>query len=199
MIKKLQKLAMVTGVLSLVCIVPMILPMILGRSAAGKEILRNYCAIPFWACISVFIVSVALSLLYLSLKEGRGDWKLGIAFPAISIGLAAIGVFAFYTGIINPLRDLPYLASPDTVSLRDVRFSYNNIGDSPTIEVSGKDAEGSEESFSISRKEYEEGEHLYQQAREASGRQMVTADIEYLPYSETILHLNMRIENSTQS
>lgn len=199
MIKKLQKLAMAAGILSLVFIIPMIIPVIAGNNKTQKEILKKYCAIPFWSCISVFIICTAVCLLYLSVKEGKGDWKLGIAFPAVSIILAAIGVFAFYSEIINSLRDFPYLNHPAAVSLKEARFSYNNIGDSPTIQVSGKDSEGNEESFSISRREYEKGQSLYQQTKGTSGHQMVVADVEYLPYSDTVLNLNMRIEENTQN
>ena len=159
MINKLQKLTMTTGVLALVFILPMAFSAVTGSSGGRNGIVKNYCSIPFWICISVFVL---------------------------------------YVQVVNPLRDIPYLNSPHTVSLADVNFYYSNISDSPTIEISGIDAGGREETFSISRKEFKEGETLLQQAAKSGGAQAVTADITYLPYSETVLDMDMKIADAAK-
>ena len=198
MIYRLQKLTMTTGVLALVFILPMTFSAVLVRSDGRNEIVENYCSIPFWICISVFVICTAVTLLYLSLREKHSGWQQKLAFPVIAAVLAGIAVFVLYVQVVNPLRDIPYLNSPHTVSLADVSFYYSNISDSPTIEISGTDADGREETFSISRKEFKEGETLLHQAAKSGGAQAVTADITYLPYSETVLDMDMKITDAAK-
>ena len=198
MIYRLQKLTMTTGVLALVFILPMTFSAVLGSSDGRNGIVENYCSIPFWICISVFVICTAVTLLYLSLREKHSGWQQKLAFPVIAAVLAGIAVFVLYVQVVNPLRDIPYLNSPHTVSLADVSFYYSNISDSPTIEISGTDADGREETFSISRKEFKEGETLLHQAAKSGGAQAVTADITYLPYSETVLDMDMKITDAAK-
>ena len=193
MIYRLQKLTMTTGVLALVFILPMAFSAVISSSDGRNGIVENYCSIPFWICISIFVICTAVTLLYLSLREKHSGWQQKLAFPVIAAVLAGIAVFVLYVQVVNPLRDIPYLNSPHTVSLADVSFYYSNISDSPTIEISGIDAGGREETFSISRKEFKEGETLLHQAAKSGGAQAVTADITYLPYSETVLDIDMAI------
>ncbi|HIW50895.1 MAG TPA: hypothetical protein IAA10_08085 [Candidatus Blautia intestinavium] len=198
MIYRLQKLTMTTGVLALVFILPMTFSAVIGSSDGRNGIVENYCSIPFWICISVFVICTAVTLLYLSLREKHSGWQQKLAFPVIAAVLAGIAVFVLYVQVVNPLRDIPYLNSPHTVSLADVSFYYSNISDSPTIEISGTDADGREETFSISRKEFKEGETLLHQAAKSGGAQAVTADITYLPYSETVLDMDMKITDAAK-
>lgn len=198
MIYRLQKLTMTTGVLALVFILPMTFSAVIGSSDGRNGIVENYCSIPFWICISVFVICTAVTLLYLSLREKHSGWQQKLAFPVIAAVLAGIAVFVLYVQVVNPLRDIPYLNSPHTVSLADVNFYYSNISDSPTIEISGTDADGREETFSISRKEFKEGETLLHQAAKSGGAQAVTADITYLPYSETVLDMDMKITDAAK-
>ena len=198
MIYRLQKLTMTTGVLALVFILPMAFSAVIGSSDGRNGIMENYCSIPFWICISVFVICTAVTLLYLSLKEKHGGWQQKLAFPVIAAVLAGLSVFVLYVQVVNPLRDIPYLNSPHTVSLADVNFYYSNISDSPTIEISGTDAGGRKETFAISREEFEEGEALLHQAAKSGGAQAVTADITYLPYSETVLDIDMAITGRSQ-
>lgn len=198
MIYRLQKLTMTTGVLALVFILPMTFSAVIGSSDGKNGIVENYCSIPFWICISVFVICTAVTLLYLSLREKHSGWQQKLAFPVIAAVLAGIAVFVLYVQVVNPLRDIPYLNSPHTVSLADVNFYYSNISDSPTIEISGTDADGREETFSISRKEFKEGETLLHQAAKSGGAQAVTADITYLPYSETVLDMDMKITDAAK-
>ncbi len=195
---KLQKLTMTTGVLALVFILPMAFSAVIGSSDGRNGIVENYCSIPFWICISVFVICTAVTLLYLSLREKHSGWQQKLAFPVIAAVLAGISVFVLYVQVVNPLRDIPYLNSPHTVSLADINFYYSNISDSPTIEISGSDADGREETFSISRKEFKEGEKLLHQAAKSGGAQAVTADITYLPYSETVLDMDMKITDAAK-
>ena len=198
MIYRLQKLTMTTGVLALVFILPMAFSAVVGTAAGRNGIVENYCSIPFWICISVFVICTAVTLLYLSLKEKHGGWQQKLAFPVIAAVLAGLSVFVLYVQVVNPLRDIPYLNSPHTVSLADVNFYYSNISDSPTIEISGTDTDGRKETFAISREEFEEGEALLHQAAKSGGAQAVTADITYLPYSETVLDIDMAITGRSQ-
>ena len=198
MIYRLQKLTMTTGVLALVFILPMAFSAVIGSSDGRNGIMENYCSIPFWICISVFVICTAVTLLYLSLKEKHGGWQQKLAFPVIAAVLAGLSVFVLYVQVVNPLRDIPYLNSPHTVSLADVSFYYSNISDSPTIEISGTDAGGRKETFAISREEFEEGEALLHQAAKSGGAQAVTADITYLPYSETVLDMDMKITDAAK-
>lgn len=198
MIYRLQKLTMTTGILALVFILPMTFSAVIGSSDGRNGIVENYCSIPFWICISVFVICTAVTLLYLSLREKHSGWQQKLAFPVIAAVLAGIAVFVLYVQVVNPLRDIPYLNSPHTVSLADVNFYYSNISDSPTIEISGTDADGREETFSISRKEFKEGETLLHQAAKSGGAQAVTADITYLPYSETVLDMDMKITDAAK-
>ena len=198
MIYRLQKLTMTTGVLALVFILPMAFSAVIGSSDGRNGIMENYCSIPFWICISVFVICTAVTLLYLSLKEKHGGWQQKLAFPVIAAVLAGLSVFVLYMQVVNPLRDIPYLNSPHTVSLADVNFYYSNISDSPTIEISGTDTDGRKETFAISREEFEEGEALLHQAAKSGGAQAVTADITYLPYSETVLDIDMAITGRSQ-
>ena len=198
MIYRLQKLTMTTGVLALVFILPMAFSAVIGSSDGRNGIMENYCSIPFWICISVFVICTAVTLLYLSLKEKHGGWQQKLAFPVIAAVLAGLSVFVLYVQVVNPLRDIPYLNSPHTVSLADVNFYYSNISDSPTIEISGTDTDGRKETFAISREEFEEGEALLHQAAKFGGAQAVTADITYLPYSETVLDIDMAITGRSQ-
>lgn len=198
MIYRLQKLTMTTGVLALVFILPMAFSAVIGSSDGRNGIMENYCSIPFWICISVFVICTAVTLLYLSLKEKHGGWQQKLAFPVIAAVLAGLSVFVLYMQVVNPLRDIPYLNSPHTVSLADVSFYYSNISDSPTIEISGTDAGGRKETFAISREEFEAGETLLDQAAKSGGAQTVTADITYLPYSETVLDMDMAITGRSQ-
>lgn len=198
MIYRLQKLTMTTGVLALVFILPMAFSAVIGSSDGRNGIMENYCSIPFWICISVFVICTAVTLLYLSLKEKHGGWQQKLAFPVIAAVLAGLSVFVLYVQVVNPLRDIPYLNSPHTVSLADVNFYYSNISDSPTIEISGTDTDGRKETFAISREEFEEGEALLHQAAKSGGAQAVTADITYLPYSETVLDIDMAITGRSQ-
>ena len=198
MIYRLQKLTMTTGVLALVFILPMAFSAIIGSSDGRNGIMENYCSIPFWICISVFVICTAVTLLYLSLKEKHGGWQQKLAFPVIAAVLAGLSVFVLYVQVVNPLRDIPYLNSPHTVSLADVNFYYSNISDSPTIEISGTDTDGRKETFAISREEFEEGEALLHQAAKSGGAQAVNADITYLPYSETVLDIDMAITGRSQ-
>ena len=198
MIYRLQKLTMTTGVLALVFILPMAFSAVVGKADGSNGIVENYCSIPFWICISVFVICTAVTLLYLSLKEKHGGWQQKLAFPVIAAVLAGLSVFVLYVQVVNPLRDIPYLNSPHTVSLADVNFYYSNISDSPTIEISGTDTDGRKETFAISREEFEEGEALLHQAAKSGGAQAVTADITYLPYSETVLDIDMAITGRSQ-
>lgn len=198
MIYRLQKLTMTTGVLALVFILPMAFSAVTGISGGRNGIVKNYCSIPFWICISVFVICTAVTLLYLSLKEKHGGWQQKLAFPVIAAVLAGISVFVLYVQVVNPLRDIPYLNSPHTVSLADVSFYYSNISDSPTIEISGTEANGRKETFAISREEFEEGETLLHQTSKSGGVQAVTADITYLPYSETVLDMDMKIADAAK-
>lgn len=198
MIYRLQKLTMTTGVLALVFILPMAFSAVVGKADGRNGIVKNYCSIPFWICISVFVICTAVTLLYLSLKEKHGGWQQKLAFPVIAAVLAGLSVFVLYVQVVNPLRDIPYLNSPHTVSLADVNFYYSNISDSPTIEISGTDTDGRKETFAISREEFEEGEALLHQAAKSGGAQAVTADITYLPYSETVLDIDMAITGRSQ-
>ena len=198
MIYRLQKLTMTTGVLALVFILPMAFSAVVGKAHGRNGIVENYCSIPFWICISVFVICSAVTLLYLSLKEKHGGWQQKLAFPVIAAVLAGLSVFVLYVQVVNPLRDIPYLNSPHTVSLADVNFYYSNISDSPTIEISGTDTDGRKETFAISREEFEEGEALLHQAAKSGGAQAVTADITYLPYSETVLDIDMAITGRSQ-
>lgn len=198
MIYRLQKLTMTTGVLALVFILPMAFSAVIGSFDGRNGIMENYCSIPFWICISVFVICTAVTLLYLSLKEKHGGWQQKLAFPVIAAVLAGLSVFVLYVQVVNPLRDIPYLNSPHTVSLADVNFYYSNISDSPTIEISGTDTDGRKETFAISREEFEEGEALLHQAAKSGGAQAVTADITYLPYSETVLDIDMAITGRSQ-
>ena len=198
MIYRLQKLTMTTGVLALVFILPMAFSAVIGSSDGRNGIMENYCSIPFWICISVFVICTAVTLLYLSLKEKHGGWQQKLAFPVIAAVLAGLSVFVLYMQVVNPLRDIPYLNSPHTISLADVSFYYSNISDSPTIEIRGTDAGGRKETFAISREEFEEGETLLHQAAKSGDAQAVTADITYLPYSETVLDIDMAITGRSQ-
>lgn len=198
MINKLQKLTMTTGVLALVFILPMALSAVISKTAGGNGITENYCSLPFWICISFFIICTAVTLLYLSLKERHGGWQQKLAFPVITAVLAGISVFVLYVQVVNPLRDIPYLNSPDTVLLNDVSFYYNNISDSPTIQISGMDADGRRKTFSISREEFKEGKELLMQTQNLDGSQALTAAITYLPYSEMILDIDMTVTDRPQ-
>ena len=118
MIYRLQKLTMTTGVLALVFILPMAFSLLLSaKPTAGTGLWKITVLFPFWICISVFVICTAVTLLYLSLKEKHGGWQQKLAFPVIAAVLAGLSVFVLYVQVVNPLRDIPYLNSPHTVSL----------------------------------------------------------------------------------
>ena len=60
------------------------------------------------------------------------------------------------------------------------------------------DADGRRKTFSISREEFKEGKELLMQTQNLDGRQALTAAITYLPYSETILDIDMTVTDRPQ-
>ncbi len=195
---KLKKWIIAASILSLVSIIPMAVPLFLKVDDASKEVLGNYFSIPFWCSVSLVMVLAAVNILCVAIRSAKfGDWKLKFLFPLFSMGLVAAGAFTIYTCVVNPLRDIPYLNDPNIIRLENVQFYYSNIGDSPTIQLDGRDQEGLRDTFDIDYKIYEQGQALYEQAYEMPGNNLIAADIEYLPYSKTILRMDIRIEESS--
>ena len=60
------------------------------------------------------------------------------------------------------------------------------------------DADGRRKTFSISREEFKEGKELLMQTQNLDGSQALTAAITYLPYSETILDIDMTVTDRPQ-
>lgn len=112
--------------------------------------------------------------------------------------LAAIGLLTIAGRVVDPLSDLPYLQAPSQIQLEDVRSSYSNLGDSPTVQLEGLDEQGKREPFSISRGVYAQGEALYEQAGAGNGAHTITAQIAYLPHSETVVHVDLQLAGSAE-
>ncbi len=126
-------------------------------------------------------------------RDRAGSRGTRLVLGLVSVIMVGIGVFAAVTQVVYPLRDIPYLREPRIVVLEDVRFHYDNIGDSPSISMQGIDGEGREQQFSIGSQEYEQGEMLYEQAY-GSEEEAVMAQVEYLPYSRMILRMELWID-----
>lgn len=198
MISKLQKLTMAAGVLSVACAVLMLAPLFFPQADGQRAVLHNYFAIPFWLALALVMILAAGNLLCL-LVQKRGDGGCRALFALTAAGLAAAGVLTLCRGVAAPLLDIPYLSAPRTVQLEDVQFSYDNIGDSPDILLAGVDASGEEASFAISSAAYEEGRAFSSQAAEMPGGHMIAADVAYLPYTGTVVRMDLQVQEASQS
>lgn len=189
MTEKLQKRITAAGIFFLICVLPMSIPLFL--SPDRRTLLNSYCSVPFWLAASIVIGAAGVGILLFAFKgniDGRIG-RLGLILGALC--LAALCIFSLFTKVINPLRDIPYLSNPISTRLENVHFYYNNIGDSPSIELEGEDPSGVRMVFDIDRDTYEDGEALYMQAEEPP-QEMITAEVEYLPYSKVITQLNIQ-------
>ena len=95
-----------------------------------------------------------------------------------SVAAVAVTVLVAWIFVVNPILDIPYLASPSTVELEDVSFGSENVNDSVFFKFSGTDAEGRELTFDIDRGFADTWDP-------ADGDAIVT----YLPHSETVLSI----------
>lgn len=189
MTEKLQKRITAAGIFFLICVLPMGIPLFLSPNR--RTLLNSYCSVPFWLAASIVIGAAGVGILFFAFKgniDGRIG-RLGLVLGALC--LAALCVFSLFTKVVNPLRDIPYLNNPVSARLENVHFYYNNIGDSPAIELEGEDSSGVRMVFDIDKDTYENGKALYMQAENMSQEHMVTADIEYLPYSKVITQVDI--------
>lgn len=191
--KILNTLFMILGILTLISAVPTLIPLFIGQDGERIEVLQTYFSIPFYLFLSLLILLLAGSLLFMTARDRVGSRGTRLVLGLVSVIMVGIGVFAAVTQVVYPLRDIPYLREPRIVVLEDVRFHYDNIGDSPSISMQGIDGEGREQQFSIGSQEYEQGEMLYEQAY-GSEEEAVMAQVEYLPYSRMILRMELWID-----
>lgn len=92
---------------------------------------------------------------------------------AIGIAAALIWIFA-----VNPLLDIPHLASPSHVELTNVRTDWEDSGG---YQLEGDDAEGQPYAFTIDQSLYD--------AWNPDDR---AAIVTYLPHSRTVLAVNVQ-------
>lgn len=189
---RLQKVTMAMCVISVVSIIPMFVLSLMRTGSIQRAVLSNYFSIPFFAVCSAGILILAGILLYIWHKAGQENGSFGIFSLLVPAGIALTGICLIYLKVITPLQDLPYLDQPSETHLENVTFAYNNMGDSPTIQISGEDAQGEEVYFSIDKETYEEGEALYQETSRLPGNHMVVADVSYLPHSGTVVGVDIR-------
>ena len=93
----------------------------------------------------------------------------------LAIGIAGALVWVF---VINPLLDIPHLASPSDVELTNVRVDWEDSG---YYQLEGDDAEGRPYAFTIDRSFYD--------AWNPNDRD---ATVTYLPHSQTVLSVDVR-------
>lgn len=105
----------------------------------------------------------------------------------LSLALVVFGIFIFWTSIVNPLRDIPYISDPAVVSLSQVSFEQDNWSDSTSITLSGMTDMGDEVSFSIDQQTYQQGMAL--EYSEDQGQ--IRAEVAYLPYSGNVMSVEM--------
>lgn len=188
---QLQKLTTAVCIISVISILPMLVLFLWRMGRMQKEVLSNYFSIPFFAVCSVAILVLAGVLLYIWRKQ---EGEFGILSLVVPVGIAVTGICLLYLKVITPLQDLPYLQKPSEVHLENVTFNYNDMGDSPTIQVAGENAQGKQQYFIIDEDTYEEGEEIYQKTSQLPGKHTVVADVEYLPHSGAVVGMDIRSE-----
>lgn len=92
---------------------------------------------------------------------------------AFGIAVALIWVF-----VVNPLLDIPYLASPSSIELVNVRVDWEDSG---YYQLEGDDVEGRPYAFTIDRSFYD-----------AWNRSDREATVTYLPHSRTVLSVDVQ-------
>ena len=192
MTDKLHRRITAAGTFLLICILPMCIPIFFSRDSRRHVLLESFCSIPFWLAASVVIGAAGIGICFFACKCRIDTW---IGRASLSIGavcLAALCIFSLFTKVIDPLRDIPYLNSSASARLENVRFYYNNIGDSPDMGMEGISPSGEKMVFAVSKDTYKEGEGLCLQADKM--QQMVTAEVEYLPYSGIVTRLDIQVE-----
>lgn len=186
---QLQKLTMGACLLVTASMLPMAAVFFLRTDSARKAILRSYSSVPFFAVCAACILLTAGVLFYIWLTNQKQYGTSGVLSLVPLAGIAAAGVLLICLKVIPPLQDLPYLNRPEEIHLEQADVVYNNMGDSPTVQIVGTDEDGERKVFSIDADTYKEGEALLEQTDGA-----VDADIRYLPHSGTVLQVEFRQE-----
>lgn len=196
MVRKVERTVEALGILCLASLLPMGILLLLHTSDGQKAVLENYVSMPFW--LSVALLCLLCAACFAAGAWKGKDWQDKLLCSAGALALAAIGLLTIAGRVVDPLSDLPYLQAPSQIQLEDVRFSYSNLGDTPTVQLEGLDEQGKRESFSISRGVYAQGEALYEQAGAGNGTHTITAQIAYLPHSETVVHVDLQLAGSAE-
>lgn len=93
----------------------------------------------------------------------------------LAIGVAAVLIWVF---AVNPLLDIPHLASPSSIELTNARVDWEDSGH---YQLEGDDVEGRPYAFTIDRSFYD-----------AWNRNDREATVTYLPHSRTVLSVDVQ-------
>lgn len=160
----------------------------------GGGLWMSYLFIP--AALGFAVLMAAGGILFFrqmterSGKEGAVS-KTAVGISAIiAVVLVFFGVYIFWTGIVNPLRDIPYLSEPAVIRLDQVSFECDNWSDSTTITLSGVTDQGRKMDFAIDEGTYDQGMTL--EKGENPGN--IQAQVSYLPNSGNVMSVEMWVE-----
>lgn len=99
------------------------------------------------------------------------------------IGAACL-IAALFLAMHNPIRDFPYLSSPQTVTLQNWETEWDDSGEYSTFfKLKGKSADGQKINFYINK-------FSYNQLPETDNDTKLA--VEYLPYTKTVMSIKVQ-------
>ena len=150
----------------------------------GKEGLPGYISSWVWRlAVSLGILDTVLYMVIRGMNAGRRKGASAVRTVFMALGAAACLLLVIWL-FQAPIRDIPYLASPESIYVRQSSYDVSS-GKSPGCYcVEGISAEGEEVRFEVNRSTYREGKALL---KENPGMFM---KIDYLPCTDVVMELD---------
>lgn len=191
----LQKLTKIFGALSLLGVIPVIVAYFFHFGNTGAGVWIRYCSLPFCFFVSLFLLFAAVYILYSTFGNGYRHGTQKLSSSLVCAAFVLLSVFLLSTGVVSPLRDIPYLNHPSTISLGNARLHFSSTGDSPTVVLEGESDTG-KAFFQIGPTTYAQCRSQYERAGLTSDESLVAAQIKYLPNTQTVLEVKLELDAS---
>lgn len=150
----------------------------------GKEGISGYISSWAWRLgLSFTALSAAVYILVRGMNANSQKGRSIVRTALMALGAAACLLLVIWL-LQAPIRDIPYLASPESTYVRQSSYDMSS-GESPGCYcVEGISAEGEEVRFEVNRSTYREGKALL---KENPGMFM---KIDYLPCTDVVMELD---------
>ena len=150
----------------------------------GKEGLPGYISSWVWRLtVSLGILATVLYMVIRGINAGRRKGASAVRTVFMALGVAACLLLVIWL-LQAPIRDIPYLASPEVTYVRRLSYDVDYDESSDHYYLEGISAEGKEVRFDLNKSTYQEGQEFL---KKKAGMIM---EIHYLPCTDVVMELD---------